>query len=136
MSKKKMINYTGSCICGEIKFTVDIDEKPKVFNCHCIDCRKKVGGIITIIQLRDNVLKIDDNKLEKYTHKGGSKKMIIKSFCKICAAPITTFVEKWGVSYLYAGLLDDLSLLKESKNIFYENSHFPFLEIKEKGLKI
>lgn len=131
-----MINYTGSCICGEIKFTVDIDEKPKVFNCHCIDCRKKVGGIITIIQLRDNVLKIDDNKLEKYTHKGGSKKMIIKSFCKICAAPITTFVEKWGVSYLYAGLLDDLSLLKESKNIFYENSHFPFLEIKEKGLKI
>ena len=131
-----MINYTGSCICGEIKFTVDIDEKPKVFNCHCIDCRKKVGGIITIIQLRDNVLKIDDNKLEKYTHKGGSKKMIIKSFCKICAAPITTFVEKWGVSYLYAGLLDDLSLLKESKNIFYENSHFPFLVIKEKGLKI
>ena len=131
-----MINYTGSCICGEIKFTVDIDEKPRVFNCHCIDCRKKVGGIITIIQLRDNALKINDNKLEKYTHKGGSKKIIIKSFCKICAAPITTFVEKWGVSYLYAGLLDDLSLLKESKNIFYENSHFPFLEIKEKGLKI
>jgi|TARA_B110001452_G_scaffold248453_1_gene235241 hypothetical protein len=136
MREKKMINYTGSCICGEIKFTVDIDEKPRVFNCHCIDCRKKVGGIITIIQLRDNALKINDNKLEKYTHKGGSKKIIIKSFCKICAAPITTFVEKWGVSYLYAGLLDDLSLLKESKNIFYENSHFPFLEIKEKGLKI
>ena len=136
MSEKKMINYTGSCICGAIKFTVDIDEKPRVFNCHCIDCRKKVGGIITIIQLRDNALKIDENKLEKYTHKGGSKKTIIKSFCKICAAPITTFVEKWGVSYLYAGLLDDLSLLKESKNIFYENSHFPFLEIKEKGLKI
>ena len=136
MSEKKMINYTGSCICGAIKFTVDIDEKPRVFNCHCIDCRKKVGGIITIIQLRDNALKIDENKLEKYTHKGGSKKIIIKSFCKICAAPITTFVEKWGVSYLYAGLLDDLSLLKESKNIFYENSHFPFLEIKEKSLKI
>ena len=121
-----MINYTGSCICGEIKFTVDIDEKPRVFNCHCIDCRKKVGGIITIIQLRDNALKINDNKLEKYTHKGGSKKIIIKSFCKICAAPITTFVEKWGVSYLYAGLLDDLSLLKESKNIFYEKLSLPF----------
>ena len=57
-----MINHTGSCICGAIEFTVDIDEKPRVFNCHCIDCRKKVGGIITIIQLRDNALKIDENK--------------------------------------------------------------------------
>ena len=28
---------------GEIKFSVDLDEKPRVFNCHCIDCRKKLA---------------------------------------------------------------------------------------------
>ena len=90
--KKEMIKKTGGCICGEIKFVVSLDKKPRVFNCHCIDCRKKIGGIITIIQLRD-----------KY--------------------------------YLYAGMLDDISILKSAYNIFYENSHFPFMEISESNIK-
>jgi len=132
--EKKFINYSGGCICGEVKFTVKLDKIPRVFNCHCIDCRKKIGGIITIIQLRDKALEIDENKLSKYSHPGGSKNTITKSFCKICAAPITTFVEKWGVSYLYAGLLDDISSLHKAKNIFYEDSHFPFMKIKEEEL--
>ena len=136
MSEKKMIKHIGSCICGEVKFTVKLDEKPRVFNCHCVDCRKKMGGVITIIQLRENTLEVDENKLSKYTHSGGSKNIITKSFCKKCAAPLTTYVEKWGVSYLYAGLLDDISLLKNAKNIFYENSHFPFLTVNERELTI
>ena len=136
MSEKKMIKHIGSCICGEVKFTVKLDEKPRVFNCHCVDCRKKMGGVITIIQLRENTLEVDENKLSKYTHSGGSKNIITKSFCKKCAAPLTTYVEKWGVTYLYAGLLDDISLLKNAKNIFYDNSHFPFLKINEKELTI
>ena len=136
MSEKKMIKHIGSCICGEVKFTVKLDEKPRVFNCHCVDCRKKMGGVITIIQLRKNTLEVDENKLSKYTHSGGSKNIITKSFCKKCAAPLTTYVEKWGVSYLYAGLLDDISSLKNAKNIFYENSHFPFLKVNEKELTI
>jgi len=132
--EKKLIKYSGGCICGEVKFIVQLDEIPRVFNCHCIDCRKKLGGIITIIQLRDNALQIDESKLSKYTHSGGSKNTITKSFCKNCAAPITTYVEKWGVSYLYAGLLDDISTLKKAKNIFYQNSHFPFMKISEEEL--
>ena len=131
-----MIKYKGGCICSEVRFTVNLDEKPRVFNCHCVDCRKKMGGVITIIQLRENTLEVDENKLSKYTHSGGSKNIITKSFCKKCAAPLTTYVEKWGVSYLYAGLLDDISLLKNAKNIFYENSHFPFLKVNEKELTI
>ena len=30
---------------------------------------------------------------------------------------------------------DDISILKKSKNIYYEESHFPFMEISEKNLK-
>ena len=134
--EKKLIKYSGGCICGEVKFIVQLDEIPRVFNCHCIDCRKKLGGIITIIQLRDNALQIDESKLSKYTHSGGSKNTITKSFCRNCAAPITTFVEKWGVSYLYAGLLDDISSLQKAKNIFYEESHFPFMKINEEEIII
>ena len=47
--EKKFVTKSGGCICGEIKFQVKLDEIPKVFNCHCIDCRKKIGGMITII---------------------------------------------------------------------------------------
>ena len=135
MGEKKMISHTGSCICGEIKFTVNLDEKPRIFSCHCIDCRKKIGGIVSIIQLREDALKVDESKLLKYSHNGGSEKMITKFFCKVCAAPLITYVEKWKVSYLYAGLLDDISILKKVNNIWYKDSHFPFMEVTENKIK-
>ena len=56
MKEKIFINKTGGCICGNITFKVKLDEVPLVFNCHCIDCRKKIGGIMTIILLRDCLL--------------------------------------------------------------------------------
>ena len=46
--EKKFVTKTGGCICGEVTFKVKLDEVPRVFNCHCIDCRKKIGGIISL----------------------------------------------------------------------------------------
>ena len=133
--EKKMINKTAGCFCGENKFNVLLDEKQIVFNCHCIDCRKKIGGIISIIQLRENAVDIDKSKLGTYEHSGGSGNKIKKFYCKKCAAPILTYVSKWDKFYLYAGMLDDVSILKSAYNIFYEDSHFPFMEISERELK-
>jgi|TARA_B110000014_G_C19846903_1_gene438933 hypothetical protein len=131
-----MNKHKGGCICGEVKFIVNLDEKPRVFNCHCIDCRKKVGGMITIIDLREGAIDIDKNKLGIYEHIGGSGNKIQKHYCKKCTAPILTYVAKWKKFYLYAGMLDDISILKTANNIWYTNSHFPFLEINEKKIKI
>ena len=58
-----MIKHAGGCFCGEVRFTVKLDEEPRVFNCHCIDCRKKIGGMITIVQLRDGAIEIDNSNL-------------------------------------------------------------------------
>ena len=135
MSEKIFVTKTGSCICGNIKFTVKLDEVPRVFNCHCVDCRKKIGGMITIIELRENVINLNYENLSIYEHGGGSQKSIKKHFCKNCAAPILTYVQKWNKYYLYAGLLDDISILKKAINIFYEDSHFPFMEIEKNNLK-
>ena len=60
---------------------------------------------------------------------------ITKYICGKCAAPVLTFVDRWKKFYLYAGLLDDISILKKAKNIYFEESHFPFMEISEKDLK-
>jgi hypothetical protein len=131
-----MNKHKGGCICGEVKFIVNLDEKPRVFNCHCIDCRKKVGGMITIIDLREGAIDIDKAKLGIYEHIGGSGNKIQKHYCKKCTAPILTYVAKWKKFYLYAGMLDDISILKTANNIWYKNSHFPFIEINEKKIKI
>ena len=136
MSEKIFVNKKGSCICGAINFTVKLDEIPRVFNCHCQDCRKKIGGMISIIELRENAIQIDMERLSIYEHSGGSDKKIKKHFCKKCAAPVLTYVERWNKYYLYAGLLDDISILKKAINIFYENSHFPFMDIEDKKLKV
>ena len=131
-----MIKKTGGCFCGEIKFSVDLDEKPRVFNCHCIDCRKKLGGMITIIDLRKNAIDIDKTKLDCYEHKGGSGNIIRKYYCKNCTAPILTYVAKWDKFYLYAGMLNDISILKTANNIWHEDSHFPFIEINQDKIKL
>ena len=125
---KKMIKRNGSCFCGKVKFSVNLDEIPRVYNCHCVDCRKKTGGgFITIIELREGALEINENKLAIYKHSGGSGKEIRKHFCKSCFASVYSYVER---------LLDDVEILKTSKNINFEKSYFPIFEIKEKGVKI
>ncbi len=134
--ERQFIIRSGGCICGEIKFKVKLDEIPRVFNCHCVDCRKKIGGIITIIQLRDKALEIDKSKLGIFEHSGASGNKIKKYYCKKCAAPVLTYVEKWDKYYLYAGLLDDISILKKATNIWYEKSHFPFMDIDENQIKV
>ncbi len=134
--EKKLSNHTVSCICGEVKFNVKLDELPRVFNCHCRDCRKKIGGIISIIQLREGAIDLDISTLGKFQHYGGSGNKITKHYCKSCAAPILTHVSRWDKYYLYAGILDDISILKKAINIHYEDSHFPFMEISEHKLKI
>ena len=80
MKEKIFINKTGGCICGDITFNVKLDEVPLVFNCHCIDCRKKIGGMMTIILLRDGAIDIDKSKLKIYEHEGGSGNKIKKHF--------------------------------------------------------
>ena len=49
--EKKFVNKKGGCICGAIRFNVTLDELPRVFSCHCVDCRKKIGGMMSIIEL-------------------------------------------------------------------------------------
>ena len=69
---KKMIKHTGGCICGDVKYVVNLDEIPRVYNCHCIDCRKKLGGLNTIVEIRHGALEINKDKLGIYEHPGGS----------------------------------------------------------------
>ena len=131
-----MKKHTGRCICGKIKFIVELDEIPRVYNCHCVDCRKTFGGFITIIDLRDGALEVEKKNLGNFIQQGGSGKEIKNYYCKTCTAPIFRHVSLWNRDYLFAGLLDNINFLKKAKNIFYEKSHFPFIKVDEEELVI
>tara|TARA_Y100000590_G_scaffold469070_1_gene654724 strand:+ start:3075 stop:3473 length:399 start_codon:yes stop_codon:yes gene_type:complete len=127
----------GSCLCGAVKYRVKLDKLPLVYNCHCIDCRKKTGGaFVTVIQLRDQALDINKDNLASFKHPGYSKKNLHKFCCKICASPIYSYVEKFEKIFLYAGSLEEINDIISSKNINFESSHFPFITIENSGNKI
>ena len=91
--EKKFVNKTGGCICGAVKFNVTLDEFPRVFSCHCIDCRKKIGGIMSIIELRKDAIDINKSLLSTFEHIGGSGNKITKSIFKEIKYCFTTFEE-------------------------------------------
>ena len=125
----------GNCICNAVEFSVNLDEDAITLNCHCIDCRKATGGaFISVIEFKLENLKIDKSKLDSFTHQGGSGKNLSRYYCKICKAPVYLYVEKYDGNYIYAGLLNQIDDLKLSKNSCFKDSHFPFLDIKEKKL--
>ena len=100
MAEKIFVNKKGSCICGAINFTVKLDEIPRVFNCHCQDCRKKIGGMISIIELRENAIDIEMSKLSIYEHNGGSEKKIKSIFVKN-VLPLYSLMWKNGINIIY-----------------------------------
>ncbi len=134
MSEKKMVEHFGSCNCGKVKFKVNLDQIPRVYNCHCIDCRKTFGGMITIIDIRKGALILEKKNLGTFTQLGGSGKEIKNYYCKTCTAPILRHVSLWKRDYLFAGLLDNIDLIKKVTNIFYKNAHFPFMKINDEKL--
>tara|TARA_Y100000590_G_C15745117_1_gene1021693 strand:- start:7028 stop:7423 length:396 start_codon:yes stop_codon:yes gene_type:complete len=126
----------GSCLCENIKYSVKLDDKLRIYNCHCIDCRKKTGNaFITIIELRKNALNIDISKLDTFSHPGKSGQYITKFFCNKCASPVYSYVEKYNKIYLYSGLLEEIQHINSPINIHY-NSHFPFLLLKKNHIHI
>ena len=125
----------GNCICNAVEFSVNLDEDAITLNCHCIDCRKATGGaFISVIEFKLEKLKIDKNKLNSFTHQGGSGKSLKRYYCKICKAPVYIYVEKYDKNYIYVGLFDKINDFKISENASYQDSHFLFLDIKENKL--
>ena len=73
--------------------------------------------------------------MNKFTHQGEGGKNLTRHYCKSCKSPVYVYVEKYDMYCVYAGLLNDISNIKESRNVNFEKVYFPFLDIKEKKLE-
>lgn len=78
--------YTGSCLCGSVKFTIS-GKINNIVYCHCSKCRKAQGSAFAT---NGNVIANEfrfisgENNLTAYQSSATQKKY----FCKTCGSPI------------------------------------------------
>ncbi|MEP4485152.1 MAG: GFA family protein [Halioglobus sp.] len=74
------MEYSGSCHCKAVTFTVEAPESVEVENCNCSICRKS-GFLHLIVPKADFKLRTGADELVQYTFNTGVAKHF---FCSIC----------------------------------------------------
>ncbi len=97
--------YTGSCLCGGVKFEINQDVGP-VQLCHCVQCRKAQGtAFVTNAPVQETNFKIVTGAeiIGSFESSPGKQ----RCFCKNCGSPIYSKTEKLpGVVRIRVGTLD------------------------------
>jgi hypothetical protein len=78
--------YTGSCLCGGIRFEID-GELPPIQVCHCTQCRKAQGApLATNVPVPSERFRLLDGQelLRGFESSPGKQRM----FCSRCGSPI------------------------------------------------
>jgi hypothetical protein len=81
-----MSKYTGSCLCGGIKFTINGVIGP-IQICHCMQCRKAQGTAIVTnvpVSMHEFTLNEGSDLLTSFESSPGKQRV----FCKSCGSPI------------------------------------------------
>lgn len=116
-----MPKFTGSCMCGNVKFEADGDP---VFsgNCHCEDCRKTSGAAYsTFVFMNKEDVKLT-GKVSSYDHKADSGNVLTKHFCGNCGCPMYTENEvRPTMVGLRAGVINEHETVKPTVNVFTGN---------------
>ncbi|HRF09259.1 MAG TPA: GFA family protein [Xanthobacteraceae bacterium] len=106
--------YKGSCHCGAVKFTADIDFVKGTQRCNCSICTKARTWFAGVGEHDLKVVEGENNLSDySWTPPGGSKSNLHYRFCKTCG--IRTFAKGFqeslgGVFYAVAiGALDNVA---------------------------
>ncbi len=79
--------FSGSCLCGEVKFESCADPVV-VGHCHCVDCRKSSGtGHCTHIGVPKDAL-TDTGEVKFYDNPADSGHIVSRGFCPTCGCAI------------------------------------------------
>ncbi|MEN0061410.1 MAG: GFA family protein [Myxococcota bacterium] len=73
---------TGSCLCGAVRFAIDIELRPAVA-CHCSQCRKQSGHFWVSTEVERDRLTIEGE--DQLTWYRASAK-VRRGFCKVCGS--------------------------------------------------
>jgi hypothetical protein len=73
-------NYTGSCHCGAVRYTVEVDLSQPVIACNCSMCGRS-GTLLTFVPVDKFKLEQGSESLTDYLF---NKENIHHLFCKVC----------------------------------------------------
>jgi len=114
-----MSKYTGGCLCGAIRYSVDA-EITELRHCHCRDCQRASGahGAVVAVIPRDK-FKLEKGTPKRYAAKADSGRTLYRFFCADCGSPIysqrETAPERMVVR---AGTFDDSSTMRITAHIW------------------
>lgn len=102
----------GSCLCGQITFTVDGPMRAVVF-CHCQQCRKTSGHYVAATSAPRDKITISGNV--SWYHASDDAR---RGFCATCGSSV--FWDRHKANYLsiHAGVLDGDTELYAKGHIF------------------
>lgn len=112
---------TGQCLCGAV--TLSITGEPKfALTCYCSDCSRVTGtGHAVQVAFDKDAVSIS-GPMKTYERPADSGNMLGFGFCSDCGSPITKLTERApGLTFLYAGALDDPGVVPEPKTYFEES---------------
>ena len=100
-------NYTGSCFCGAVRFTVTGSPVAMGY-CHCESCRRWSAGPVNAFTL----WKPDAVRVTQGAENIGTYHMTGRShrkWCKTCGGHLFTEHPGWGVTDVYAAVIPALA---------------------------
>jgi hypothetical protein len=121
-----MANYTGSCLCGAIKYEVN-GEPVRTAVCHCDDCRKATGSsYATNFFFKEEDIVVTEGTPKEFQHKSDAGNTMTKQFCGDCGSQLFGIGSgSPGVKHIKAGTLDNVGDLKPAISVFTARKH-PF----------
>ncbi|PKS07601.1 hypothetical protein jhhlp_006207, partial [Lomentospora prolificans] len=82
------MGFSGHCLCGQVKYTIDADAPLITGYDHCDDCQRQSGSTYSLVVVfpKDKVSITGPTK--RWSGKGSSGKAVHRVFCGECGSPI------------------------------------------------
>ena len=103
----------GSCLCGEVRYTVD-DEFKYALICHCSQCRRATGSAFKPFGgIERAKLKVTSGAIKIY-----GDVMTHDAHCKVCGSLLYSIVQEGTMAHVTYGTLIDPPSLAPQAHIF------------------
>lgn len=113
------MNVTGSCHCGNIQFTAEIDAA-QVTVCHCTDCQTLSGSAFRVnAPAPFGSFNVTRGEPKTYVKTAGSGAQRLHGFCADCGTPIYSVAPvNPTIMFLRIGAIQQRDSLRPAKQIW------------------
>jgi hypothetical protein len=106
----------GSCLCGEVKYSVKGNPR-SVVACHCTQCRKTSGHYVAATQVYSKHLEIEGIANVRWYRSSALAK---RGFCKTCGCQLFWTELSSKFTSVMAGTIDGDTGLRMDRQLFPE----------------